>query len=125
MYCINCTREIPDESNYCIYCGAVVNPELGPATVQRSNSTQIIIGCIGSFVLLVISWFIAVCLVIDNHRNDTLIYAVFAGLIFATILPTLILFLTKRKGYGKGALFGTLIFYLLAVLVIAAITSSF
>lgn len=120
MYCINCAKEINDNSNFCIYCGELVSDDKTLLPVYRSNNTQIAIGAVCGVVLMILSFAGGIFLVANDYNNETLIVAVLAGLIMISILPSLILYLNGQKSYGKGFMWGTIIFYILLALILAS-----
>lgn len=125
MYCINCAKEIRDNSNYCIYCGELVSDDKTLLPVYRSNSTHVAIGAVCGIVLMILSFAGGIFLVANDYNNDTLIVSVLAGIIMLSILPSLVLYLNRQRSYGKGFMWGTIGFYFLLVLILVSMFFSY
>jgi len=118
MYCINCAKEINDNSNYCIYCGELVSDDKTLLRINRPNTQQTILGVAGAMLLMILAFAGAIYLVANDYNNETLIATVIIGLLLVSILPSVLFFITGKKEYGKGFMFGTIGFYLLLILIV-------
>lgn len=123
MHCPNCRKEIIDDSNYCVYCREVVNPEFSP--VERSRPLKVLTGFLVTFIITIAAFFIGGYLVLENYRKDTIVMAVFIAFILLSICPSLVLYLKGQKAYARGAFFGTLTFYILLATFFIIITTSY
>ena len=57
MYCVNCGREIAEESRFCPYCGKPVEPRIPPAPPKKSHK-KLLIGLVIFALLLALGLFL-------------------------------------------------------------------
>lgn len=123
MLCPNCRKEIIDDSNYCVYCREVINPEFPP--VRRSGPLKTLVGFLVALIVMAATFFIGGYLAVEHYRSDAVVGSILIGFILLSICPSLILYLKGNKLYARGVFLGTLTFYILFTAFFIIIATSY
>lgn len=140
MYCSSCGRQLPDNTNFCIYCGAAANPapafEPAPAPAFEPAPTpayqppfapaapkkHTAVGVLVMAILIIVARFICDIVNIADYGNTSNINTVYSVTIF--MIAVFMIFASLRPFETRGKMLFGFALFLFSISYIANVYSS-